>query len=416
VAVGVAGVALAFPALAVVVATAVLVGVFAAVRSRTSRALLPARGPATTHPMPPVHTVLEALPQAVLLAGPDGAVERVGLQLASYSGLTEEALRGPGWLAAVHPEERAAAAAGWRRTASGEAASVSLRLRRADGAYRWHRLSVSPLRGDRGRIVGWLGALADIHAEKELEAARAAASEAHEVFLSVASHELRTPLAAARLQLEGLRRAITRAASPELASALARRIAGAAEGLDRLSALVDSAFDASRLEAGDLALAHAPYELSDAVAGAVARFAEAARHVGSSVEVELEDSVWSRGDRPRIEQVVTGLLANALKFGRGEPIRVALHRRGDRALLTVADHGVGIAPEHQGRIFERFDRGGAPRDYGGLGLGLWIARQVVVASGGRIGVKSAPGEGATFTVELPAEPRPVEAASAGPAG
>jgi PAS domain S-box-containing protein len=357
-----------------------------------------------------VHAVLEALPHAVLLAGPDGEVERAGPQLVAYTGLREDALHGPGWLAAVHPEERLAAAAGWRRIVSGErAASVSVRLRRADGAYRWHRLSVSPLRGDGGRIVGWLGALADVHAEKELDAARAAASEAHEVFLSVASHELRTPLAAAGLQLEGLRRALVRYAPPDLASALAHRIAGAAEGLDRLRALVDSAFDASRLEAGDLALAQAPYELSDAVAGAVARCAEAARHVGSTVEVELEDSVWSRGDRARIEQVVTGLLANALKFGRGEPIRVALRRRGDRALLTVADHGVGIAPEDQGRIFDRFDRGAAPRDYGGLGLGLWIARQVVVASGGRIGVESAPGEGATFTVELPAEPGLAEA-------
>ena len=107
------------------------------------------------------------------------------------------------------------------------------------------------------------------------------------------------------------------------------------------------------------------------------------------------------GDRLRLEQVFTNLLGNAIRFGAGRPVSVSLRRLGERAVLRVSDRGIGISPEDQARIFDRFERAVSVRNFGGLGLGLWISRQIVEASGGAIRVESAPGRGAAFTVELP---------------
>ena len=106
-------------------------------------------------------------------------------------------------------------------------------------------------------------------------------------------------------------------------------------------------------------------------------------------------------DRSRIDQVVANLLSNAIKYGEGRPIEVEV-RAGERAAwISVRDHGIGIAPEDFGRLFDRFERCVSPRNYGGLGLGLFIVREIVDMHGGRVTVTSAPGEGSTFTVELP---------------
>ena len=100
-------------------------------------------------------------------------------------------------------------------------------------------------------------------------------------------------------------------------------------------------------------------------------------------------------------QVVTALVSNAIKYGKGQPVAVEVARDGDRGRITVRDRGIGIGRGLAARIFERYERQVSPRNYGGLGLGLWIARQLVEANGGTINVQSEPGQGATFRVELP---------------
>ena len=129
--------------------------------------------------------------------------------------------------------------------------------------------------------------------------------------------------------------------------------------------------------------------------------AELAR-AGSPVTLTSDTSVVGAYDRMRIDQVLTNLLSNAMKYGGGKPIEVALRGAGGRARLSVTDHGIGIAREDRERIFERFERAVPVRHFGGLGLGLWIAEQIVKAHGGSITVTDTPGGGATFTVELPA--------------
>jgi signal transduction histidine kinase len=121
---------------------------------------------------------------------------------------------------------------------------------------------------------------------------------------------------------------------------------------------------------------------------------------GCTVNVNAPEALRGLWDRARLEQVVTNLLTNAARYGHGKPIDISLAQDGEAVRLVVRDHGIGIAPEDQQRIFERFERASS-RNFGGLGLGLYIARQIVEAHGGTIRVSSELGVGSSFTVELP---------------
>jgi signal transduction histidine kinase len=137
----------------------------------------------------------------------------------------------------------------------------------------------------------------------------------------------------------------------------------------------------------------------------VAQVRDELERSGSRLLLDLTPTP-GRFDRSRVEQVVTNLLVNAAKFGQGKPVTLHVAPDGDRARLRVTDRGIGIAAEDQARVFERFERAVGAQHFGGLGLGLYIARQIVIAHGGEIRVESAPGTGTSFVVLLPREPRP----------
>jgi signal transduction histidine kinase len=179
----------------------------------------------------------------------------------------------------------------------------------------------------------------------------------------------------------------------------ARRATG-----DRLNHLVDGLLDVSRIETGRLPLALAEVDLGEVVRDVVERFEPELTRAGCPVSIRGDASVMGRWDRSRLDQVVTNLLANAVKFGLGKPIEIVLEEHAGVARLVVRDHGIGIDEDEQPRIFERFTRAVSSSNYGGLGLGLYISRCIVEAHGGRIGVLSERASGSTFTVELPCAP------------
>jgi signal transduction histidine kinase/DNA-binding response OmpR family regulator len=222
---------------------------------------------------------------------------------------------------------------------------------------------------------------------------------ARDEFLSVASHELNTPLATLTLQMDELLRPGGRGRrDPDDASLMRAR-----RQLDRLARLVGNLLDISRISARRMPLSLFDMDLAAVTREATEQFGPELERSGSSLRLVADSPVVGRWDALRLAQVVTNLLSNAVKYGAGKPIEVRVERAGVWALLTVRDHGIGIEPEQLDRIFEVFARAVPSRHYGGLGLGLYITRQVVEAHGGTIRVQSELGKGATFVVELPRE-------------
>ncbi len=281
---------------------------------------------------------------------------------------------------------------------------------RKDGTRFWANVVITALRTPDGLLRGFAEVTRDFSERRASEAtalrlaaetaARHAAQEAVKVrdeFLSVAGHELKTPLTAVLFHAESLARSASHLPAREIAS----RAEGIVRNAERLGRLVDELLDVSRIAAGRLALSREEVDLSALVREVVARSADDARRAGSRIDVHAPAPVVGRWDRGRMEQATDNLLANALKYGAGRPVDVRVERHDEWARLVVRDRGIGIAPADQARIFERFERAVSSRHFGGLGLGLWITREVVEAHAGRIRVESTPGQGAEFTVELP---------------
>jgi signal transduction histidine kinase len=227
------------------------------------------------------------------------------------------------------------------------------------------------------------------------------AVQVRDTFLSVASHELKTPLTPMTLRIQALAKvADSQPVSPFVHQV--REVADTAlRQITKLSSLVNDLLDVSRIETGHLSITWQQVDLADVIRQVASRFGAEAERAGSPLEAKVPAQLLVRSDEMRLEQLVTNLVDNAIKYGDGKPIQLQLITDSDKAVFQVIDHGIGISPEHLTRIFGRFERAVSERNYGGLGLGLYISKTVVDALGGSIHVVSAPGQGATFTVELP---------------
>jgi PAS domain S-box-containing protein len=262
-------------------------------------------------------------------------------------------------------------------------------------------LSVSPVKDSAGRIVGAAKIARDISGRKLAEAERERLlREAQQgvllrdTFVSVAGHELRTPLNVLKLHLYNLAQSLQ-------GSEKAAMVAKAQREVDRLAGLTDRLLDVARLAAGGFSLEPRPMDLTELVREAIERVRDDAAVRGSEIVLSAPGPVTGRWDRAALDQVATNLLSNASKFGRGGAIEVRVERTDGTARVRVRDYGVGVAPADRERIFGRFERGVSEVSFGGLGLGLWIARQIVEAHGGRIWVESPPAGGTEFVFELP---------------
>ena len=231
------------------------------------------------------------------------------------------------------------------------------------------------------------------------------ALHARDDFLSIAAHELRTPLTALQLQLQSLNRRVTSVSATDAGK---QKLEVAVRQAARLAGLTERLLDVSRIVGGRLKLDLEELDLSELIKEMADRFAPEAAQAGCTLDVEMAGPARGRWDRLRVEQIITNLLSNAFKYGRGAPVHVKLEQSASVAWVTVHDHGIGIAPQDLSRIFERFERAVTTRQYGGLGIGLYVARQIVEAHGGSIHVESQPGVGSAFTIELPVAPHLAE--------
>jgi PAS domain S-box-containing protein len=362
--------------------------------------------------------LLDAMPQCIWAADGDGKVNYWNRPGLAYCGLTAAAVQEEAFWDCLHPDDRTDARAHWEAgLRSGASFERQVRLKRAsDGSYRWHLARALPERDGDGAIVGWIATATDIDDQKRAEDALRKAIILRDDFLSVASHELRTPLTSLKLEVANL----SRIARKDGVGAGAPRLIAKVEKIDsqaaRLHRLIDELLDVSRIAAGRLELHVEPVDLAQIVNEVGHRFSDEAARAGSTLNIHAPDAVVGRWDKSRLDQVVTNLVSNAIKYGDCKPIDVILEAGDDRALVTIRDRGLGIAPTDHERIFGRFERAASTRHYGGIGLGLWIVKQIIDALGGTVTVESTPGTGSTFTVELPRSPDLSRRAAAGSPG
>ena len=274
-----------------------------------------------------------------------------------------------------------------------------------DGTWRYVQSRAVLLRHPDGSPREWFGAITDIHHRKVGELQLQQSIRMRDEFLSVASHELRTPLTPLNLLLQGLQRAAASQPDTPFTRLVNRNAETGRRQIQRLVRLVEDLLDVSRIAEGRIQPRLEEVDLVDIAREAVSRLEPEAATAGCALELHAPRPVVGQWDQLRMEQVVVNLVDNALKYGPGKPVRVRVETREDWAVISVRDEGIGIPPEHQARVFERFERAVSERHYGGLGLGLYISQQIVRAHGGRIRVESTPGTETTFTVELPLAPR-----------
>ena len=346
--------------------------------------------------------LLDAMPQCIWAADARGRItywNQAGLE---YCGLRADQVTEESFWECLHPDDRPEAYATFERTLhGGTPLERQVRLKRAaDGVYRWHLVRVIPERDDDGAVRSWIATATDIDNQKKAEEALANAIVLRDDFLSVASHELKTPLTTLKLDVTNVLRLARQGTGDKSAPIVAnlRRMDAQAA---RLNHLIDELLDVSRIAAGRLELELEEVDLAEVAIEAGVRFAEEASRRGAPLHVDAPVPATGTWDRGRLDQVVTNLLSNAVKYGDGKPIEIAVVADDDRAALIVRDNGVGIRPGDHARIFERFQRAVSSSNYGGIGLGLWIVKQIVLALGGSVTVKSRPGAGSTFRVELP---------------
>ena len=221
-------------------------------------------------------------------------------------------------------------------------------------------------------------------------------------FMSIVSHEVRTPLNGLILETQLRKLHLARDNADAFTLDKMRAMVERDERqINSLIRLIEDMLDVSRIRTGKLSISPSRFDLGQLVNGLVENFAAQAAAAGSSIEVScgaVMEGVW---DEFRIEQVIANLLSNALRYGARQPVQVRVLEEGGMACVEVRDHGIGISPDNQQRIFQQFERVASNHSVAGLGLGLYISEQIVLAHGGRITVHSAEGEGATFRVHLP---------------
>ncbi len=343
-------------------------------------------------------TLSETIPQQVWTAGPDGALDFVNGRVTEYFATPSAQILGAGWLQVIHPDDVPLAVERWTNALkTGEVYEIEFRLRRADGAYRWHLARAEALRGTGGAILRWFGTNTDIHEAKTIREDLKRRTEFEQHLVGIVSHDLRNPLNAILLSANNLGR---RQSLDERAAKSVLRIQSSAERATRMIRdLLD--FTQARL-GGSLPIECRPVALPEVMRN-VLEEVEAA-HPGRHLDVNHEGELNGNWDADRIAQVVQNLTSNALNYSP-ETSRVKLATRGDGSWVTLSVHndGAPISTDKLPKIFEPLQRGTAEVDRTGrsVGLGLYIVKHIVDAHGGTVDVKSTAQDGTTFVVRLP---------------
>lgn len=345
----------------------------------------------------------DSSPVMLWMSGTDGYCNFFNHSWLEFSGRTMEQEMGVGWAEGVHPFDFQNCIdtymANFRERKPFE---MEYRLMRHDGQYRWILDRGAARYSPDGVFEGYIGSCTDITERKVLEEELRKTIHLREEFLSIASHELKTPLTSLGLQIHIFEHLLKERKSwEELNTQLPPMMNIAQRQLRHMADLVEKLLDISRIETGNFTMQTDLMDLAETVNEIIAQMHELARQAGCDITLSSEGPVTGHWDRPRIEQVISNLLNNAIKYAPGKPIAIHLEAANGNVVMEVEDQGPGIPVDLHQSIFEKFHRGASDRNPGGLGLGLFIVKQIVQGHGGSISVQNGAKGGTRFRVELP---------------
>jgi PAS domain S-box-containing protein len=352
----------------------------------------------------------ESMPQKIFTATPSGDVDYYNRQWIEFTGLPFEQIKDWGWTQFIHPDDLEENVRTWRSSVeTGEPFHFQHRVRRADGAYRWHLSRAHAMRDASGNISMWIASNTEIHEQKEKEDELRRANEDLQQFAYSASHDLQEPIRNVAVYSEIVAKRYYSALDQD-----GRQFLGfLTEGGRRLATLIDDLL--AYTKAGLIESSAVRVDSSTALNLVLSSLAESIRQCNGIVTYDALPEIGM--SQTHLQQVLQNLITNALKYRKDEPpeIHVSAARQGTAWRFAVRDNGIGIEPEYKEKIFGVFKR--LHRNYSGTGIGLAICQRVVERYGGRIWVESSPGRGATFFFTVPeAGPRARSAAAESAAG
>ncbi|RFZ84981.1 PAS domain S-box protein [Mucilaginibacter terrenus] len=339
--------------------------------------------------------MLNAIPQQVWTARPDGALDYVNDVVANDFGFAGHEIVGYGWQQFIHPDDLPGCMHAWRAALTAETPYLTeFRLKMKDGSYIWHLARAVPFR-ENGVVTLWLGTNTNIDLQKANEHKK-------DEFLSIASHELKTPLTS----IKAFNQLMQRTKDPEKLNGF---IGKSADHIFRLEKLISDLLDVTRINAGKMTYELQPFDFTQMLSDSI----ESVQLKADNHQIILEsaDSLTYTGDRLRLEQVMNNFLTNAVKYSpNGGRILINSRVQDNGVVVSVEDFGIGIDEEHLDKLFDRYYRvDNTAMRFEGLGLGLFISSEILKRHHGTFWIESRQGQGTTFFFRLPLQnDEPVE--------
>ena len=332
----------------------------------------------------------DTIPVIVWTANSKGEYDYFNRQWYNYTGLTLEESQKSGWKTIVHPQDLSKTLIQWENSIkAGKSFKIENRLRSVDGGYRWHLVNALPFKDNEDKVLAWFGVSTDIEDQKK-------DLQKKDEFIGMASHELKTPVTSLKAYTEiMLMDAVEKENNEEL-----NMLKKMDKQINKLTRLIGDLLDVSKANAGELSYDYEIVEFNDLVIETISAIQFTTT---SKLEMNLSKPIKVRADKNRLGQVITNLVSNAIKYSPfAEKVIINSEIIKNMVKLCVQDFGIGIPLAEQPKLFSRFFRA-SENTYPGLGLGLYISREIIKRHSGTISVKSEEGKGSTFCFSIPAE-------------
>lgn len=332
----------------------------------------------------------QAMPHLIWTATPDGKRHFFNQYMLDYTGKTIASLKDDGWQKVIMPEDREMSLKKWKHSVdTGEEFLIENRLRDHEGKYQWHMGRAIALRDNQGRISTWMGSYTNIHEQKIAE-------EKKDEFISIASHELKTPLTSA----SGYIQLLLFALSEDDKEAMLYGIK-VSESINRLKNLIAELLDVSKIKHGKLNYRMTTFDFNHLVDDTIKDI----NQVSNSHKIIKIGKCRAeiKGDKDRLQQVLTNLLTNAIKYSpQADEVLLSIEENENAMQVSVRDYGIGMNKKHLNKVFERYYRVEEhSREFQGMGIGLYISQEIISRHEGKIWAESKAGRGTTFHFTLP---------------